>query len=53
MKKVNGKRVDDARHHALDALVVAAIGEGEINRLTKSFQEWEQKGLARPLRQVN
>ena len=53
LKKVNGKRVDDARHHALDALVVAAIGEGEINRLTKSFQEWEQKGLARPLRQVD
>ncbi len=53
LKKVDGRRVDDARHHALDALVVAAIGEWEVQRLTKSFQEWEQKGLARPLRQVD
>lgn len=53
LKKVDGKRVDDARHHALDALVVAAIGEWEVQRLTRSYQEWEQKGLARPLRQVD
>lgn len=53
LKKVDGKRVDDARHHALDALVVAAIGEWEVHKLTRSFQEWEQKGLARPLRQVD
>lgn len=53
LKKVDGKRVDDARHHALDALVVAAIGEWEVQRLTRSFQEWEQKGMARPLRQVD
>jgi CRISPR-associated endonuclease Csn1 len=53
LKKVDGKRVEDARHHALDALVVAAIGEWEVQRLTKSFQEWEQQGLARPLRQVD
>lgn len=53
LKKVDGKRVDDARHHALDALVVAAIGEWEVNRLTKSYQEWEQQGLARPLRRVD
>ena len=52
LKKVDGKRVQDARHHALDALVVAAVGEAEVQRLTKSFQEWEQRGLARPLRQV-
>ncbi len=53
LKKVAGKRVEDARHHALDALVVAAIGEWEVQRLTRSYQEWEQKGLARPLRQVD
>ena len=53
LKKVDGKRVEDARHHALDALAVAAIGEWEVNRLTQSYQEWEQKGLARPLRQVD
>lgn len=53
LKKVDGKRVEDARHHALDALVVAAIGEWEVQRLTRSYQEWEQNGLARPLRQVD
>lgn len=53
LKKVDGQRVEDARHHALDALVVAAAGEWEIQRLTKSFQEWEQRGLARPLRRVD
>lgn len=53
LKKVDGKRVEDARHHALDALVVAAIGDSEVQRLTRSYQEWEQKGLARPLRQVD
>ncbi|HKT14133.1 MAG TPA: type II CRISPR RNA-guided endonuclease Cas9 [Allosphingosinicella sp.] len=53
LKKVDGKRIEDARHHALDALVVAAIGEWEVQRLTRSYQEWEQQGLARPLRQVD
>jgi CRISPR-associated endonuclease Csn1 len=53
LKKVDGKRVEDARHHALDAVVVAAVGEGEVQRLTKSFQEWEQQGLGRPLRRVD
>jgi CRISPR-associated endonuclease Csn1 len=52
LKKVDGKRVDDARHHALDAVVVAAVSEAEVQRLTKSFQEWEQQGLGRPLRRV-
>jgi CRISPR-associated endonuclease Csn1 len=32
---------------------VAAIGEWEVQRLTRSYQEWEQQGLARPLRQVD
>jgi CRISPR-associated endonuclease Csn1 len=52
LKKVDGKRIADDRHHALDALVVAAVSEGEVNKLTKSFQEWEQQGLGRPLRAV-
>lgn len=51
-KRPDGKRVRDDRHHALDALAVAAIGEGEVQRLTKSFQQWEQQGLGRPLRRV-
>lgn len=53
LKKVDGERVEDARHHALDALVVAAVGDGEIQRLTDSFQKWEQRGHSRPLRQVD
>lgn len=53
LKKIDGKRLNDDRHHALDALVVAAIGEAEVQRLTKSFQEWEQQGLGRPLRRVD
>ena len=53
LKKIDGKRVDDARHHALDALVVAAVNEWEIQRLTKSYQKWEQQGLRRPLRCVD
>jgi CRISPR-associated endonuclease Csn1 len=53
LKKIEGKRIEDARHHALDALVVAAASEWEVQRLTQSYQEWEQRGLARPLRQVD
>lgn len=53
LKKVDGKRVEDARHHALDAVVTAAVSEAEIQRLTRSFQEWEQQGLGRPLRRVD
>lgn len=52
LKKVDGKRLPDDRHHALDALVVAAVSEAEVIKLTKSFQEWEQQGLGRPLRRV-
>ena len=53
LKNVDGKRLPDDRHHALDALVVAAVSEAEVQKLTKSFQEWEQQGLARPLRRVS
>ena len=53
LKKIDGERVDDARHHALDALVVAAVSEWEVQRLTKSYQNWEQQGLSRPLRRVD
>lgn len=53
LKKIDGKRVSDDRHHALDALVVAAVSESEIQSLTKSYQEWEQQGWGRPLRDVD
>lgn len=52
LKKVDGKRLRDDRHHALDAAIVAAISEAEIQKLTKSFQENEQQGLPRPMRDI-
>lgn len=52
LKKVNGERVRDDRHHALDALVVAATTERELQRITKTFQRAEQQGIARPLQKV-
>lgn len=38
------KRKADDRHHALDALIVAATSEGALNRLTRAFQEEERRG---------
>lgn len=38
------KRRADDRHHALDALIVAATSEGALNKLTKAFQEEERRG---------
>ncbi len=42
LKKVDGRRLNDDRDHALNALVVAAVSEAEVQRLTRSFQKWEQ-----------
>ncbi|HMN39044.1 MAG TPA: type II CRISPR RNA-guided endonuclease Cas9 [Hyphomicrobium sp.] len=42
-----GKRSDDDRHHALDAIVVAATSESTLQALTRAFQEAEKRGLAR------
>lgn len=53
LKKQNGKRLSNDRHHALDALVVAAVGEGAIQALTKAIQAKEDLGGARGLRQVD
>jgi CRISPR-associated endonuclease Csn1 len=48
MKKDDkGKRLSDDRHHALDAIVVAACSEATLNRLTRKFQEAERQGLGR------
>ena len=35
-KDKDGKRIPDDRHHALDALIVAATTEGALNRLTRA-----------------
>jgi CRISPR-associated endonuclease Csn1 len=44
-KAPDGKRLDDDRHHALDAVIVALTSESVLQRLTKLFQEAETRGL--------
>ncbi len=44
---ITRKRVEDDRHHALDAIVLAATSESALNRLTRAFKDAERKGLAR------
>jgi CRISPR-associated endonuclease Csn1 len=46
-KGPDGKRRDDDRHHALDALIVAATSESALQRLTRAFQEAERRGAPR------
>jgi len=41
------KRREDDRHHALDALIVAATSESALQRLTRAFQEAEARGSHR------
>lgn len=48
-KGADGNRVDDDRHHALDALIVAATSEGALNRLTREIQAREDAGFRRDL----
>ncbi len=43
-KDTDGKRLADDRHHALDAIVVAACSEATLQRLTRAFQTAEQQG---------
>jgi CRISPR-associated endonuclease Csn1 len=41
------KRREDDRHHALDALIVAATSESALQQLTRAFQEAEARGSHR------
>lgn len=43
-KKVDGKRVADDRHHAVDAVVLAATTEGLLQWMTKQVQQREREG---------
>src|SRR5262249_45811245 len=43
-KKENGERVHDDRHHAVDALVLAATTESLLLRVTKDIQQHEDQG---------
>ena len=52
-KDDKGKRVSDDRHHALDAIVVAACSEPMLNRLTRAFQESERRGMGRDFRALD
>jgi CRISPR-associated endonuclease Csn1 len=42
-----GQRRPDDRHHALDAMVVAACSESMLQSLTRAFQQSEQRGTPR------
>ncbi|ABD90012.1 CRISPR-associated endonuclease, Csn1 family [Rhodopseudomonas palustris BisB18] len=44
LKKQDGKRVEDDRHHAVDALVLAATTESLLQRLTVEVQRREREG---------
>ncbi|MGH7153054.1 MAG: type II CRISPR RNA-guided endonuclease Cas9, partial [Acetobacteraceae bacterium] len=52
-KDASGKRVSDDRHHALDALVVAATNEAMLQRLTRAFQAAERRGQPREFGRVD
>jgi len=52
-KDDNGERIPDDRHHALDAIVVAATTEGMMARLTKAFQAEEIRGGHRDFRALD
>ncbi len=46
-KGPDGKRLEDDRHHALDAIVLAATSESMLQALTRASQESERMGLPR------
>jgi CRISPR-associated endonuclease Csn1 len=43
-KDMDGNRIPDDRHHALDATIVAATTESLLNRATREIQELERQG---------
>lgn len=46
-KNEAGERVSDDRHHALDALIVAATTASQLQRMTREWQEHEKIGSRR------
>lgn len=48
-KDAEGKRIKDDRHHALDALIVAATTQGALQKLTRAFQSEERIGAHRDI----
>jgi CRISPR-associated endonuclease Csn1 len=52
LKKIDGKRVEDDRHHALDAMVIAAMTRSILMKATKAAQEAERQGRDFTLRNM-
>jgi CRISPR-associated endonuclease Csn1 len=46
LKKVDGERVSDDRHHAIDAIVLAVTTEGLLQVMTKEIKRREDEGRA-------
>lgn len=46
-KGPDGKRLEDDRHHAVGAIVVAATTQAMLNNLTRAAQEAERRGAPR------
>ena len=46
LKKIDGERVSDDRHHAVDAIVLAACTESLLQRMTTEIQRREREGRA-------
>ncbi|MGO9007217.1 MAG: type II CRISPR RNA-guided endonuclease Cas9 [Beijerinckiaceae bacterium] len=51
-KNEKGERIPDDRHHALDAIVVAATTEGMLQRVTKQIQKLEAIGSPYDLKNI-
>ena len=46
LKKIDGERVSDDRHHAVDAIVLAATSESLLQAMTKEIKRREREGRA-------
>jgi CRISPR-associated endonuclease Csn1 len=51
-KGPDGKRLPDDRHHALDAMILAACSESMLQRLTEQVKQSEAAGQRRPFADV-
>jgi CRISPR-associated endonuclease Csn1 len=52
-KNEKGERIRDDRHHALDAIIVAATTESLLNRATRQIQKKEREGRPFELTESN
>lgn len=52
-KDASGERIPDDRHHAIDALVVAATSESMLQSLTRAFKAAEDLGSSRDFKRLD